>query len=167
MHEYQFVIFMFFSFAIRLRFSVVFRPSHYPVRSWSLAVYKSRGGRPGPSKWRQFLPRYTREGGVLDWKNAFHASSSFWTRSGAFFASWTLETPALGQKLHDKASSSFFRLRTPPPSVYLGRHWCHLVDQAFPPNLHTASDHKLDSGKPWVRGWLHSPWKSVFILLPY
>ena len=35
----------------------------------------------------------------------------------------------LGQKLQDKTSSSFFWWETPPPSVYLGRHWQHSNDK--------------------------------------
>ena len=44
-------------------------------------------------------------------------------------------TPALGQTLLEKASTSFLRSGTAPPSVYLSGHWHHShdkIDQASP-----------------------------------
>ena len=43
-----------------------------------------------------------------------------------------LKLQCLGQKLQEKASSLFFQLGTPSPSVYLGRHWRHSRDKIGP-----------------------------------
>ena len=48
-----------------------------------------------------------------------------------------------------KASSLFFQLGTPPPFVYISRHWCHSLPFPF---LHAVSDQKLDGGKAWEWG---------------
>ena len=75
-----------------------------------------------------------------------------------FSLSKCLKLQCLGQKPQEKASSSFFQLETPSPSVYLGRHWRHLhhkMDQAFPLRfLYTASDQKLDGAWEGLGTWL-------------
>ena len=97
-------------------------------------------------------------GGSPNRKDAFRACILRFFELGAvhFSLSKCLKLQCLGQKPQEKASSSFFQLETPSPSVYLGRHWRHLhhkLDQAFPLHfLYTASDQKLDGGKAWERG---------------
>ena len=47
----------------------------------------------------------------------------------------------LEEELQDEASSLFFQSKTPPPSVYLGRHWRHSrdeMDRPSPSVLHTG-----------------------------
>ena len=51
---------------------------------------------------------------------------------GRFLGFWTLKLQCLGQKLQEKASSLFFQLGTPSPSVYLDRHWRHSRDRIGP-----------------------------------
>ena len=124
-----------------------------PSSFWLLAVYKNGEGRRGPlhhvNDVSVYLGRPGREG-VLNQKNTFRTRVLCLDQYVLFFGFANTRILGLVQKLQGKASSSFFQLRTPPSSVYLGRHWCHSYNKMdlLPPILDTVSDQKLRVGRP-------------------
>ena len=142
--------------------SLVPRPSHHPVYDrWQYAkteegrpgviyhvndvsVYlgRQRGGEGSPVKRMSYRPDLT-VSAPKHW--SFECSQS------------EKRTALLAQNKECVCEMRPFDQDPPPPSVYLGRHWCHSHDkwyQAFPLRfLRTASDQKLDGGKAWERGY--------------
>ena len=110
--------------------SLVPRLSRAPSSFWSLAVCKNGGGRPSlfyhVNDVSVYLGRQ-RGGGS---PRAFRARIlHFEPGAVSFSLSERLKLQCLGQKLQEKASSSFLWQGTPPPSIYQGRHWHHSRDK--------------------------------------
>ena len=84
-----------------------------------------------------YLGRQREEGGgVLHRKNELEVfSCNFCPKSWSFEHSRSEKCTALSSKQRTHVRNAFFWSGTPPPSVYLGRHWHYShdkMDQAFP-----------------------------------
>ena len=116
------------------------RPSHRPFLV--ACSMQNGGGRPGPfyhvNDVSVYLGRQRGEGSLIERTYFLHMSLVLNQERYVFrFVNiWNSSTWGRNYKIKPQAYSfTFFWSGTPPPSIYLGRHWrpsCDKMDQAFP-----------------------------------